>query len=66
MRVALFIAIVWGLVCDFMIGYTTSRSFCQADSVRHGAAHWEVSVDGSTTFKWNDETKNDQTERPTK
>ena len=24
-------------------------------AVKHGAAHWEVADDGSTTFRWNDE-----------
>jgi hypothetical protein len=26
----------------------------QVEAVKHGAAHWVVADDGSTTFKWNE------------
>lgn len=48
----LFIAVgAWGIRSHFALNNSESHE----DIVLHGAAHWEVQTDGTTTFVWNTE-----------
>lgn len=55
-------AIVFALIfagLAFLGGMKTGEraggSAVKEEAVKHGAAHWEVAPDGSTSFHWNDD-----------
>lgn len=33
--------------------YVHGKKYMQSEAVKHNAAHWEVTTDGTPVFKWN-------------
>lgn len=50
---AMIIAYFTGLLVEQK--WPSKRNALRVEAVQHGAARWGVSVEGRTTFKWNDE-----------
>lgn len=54
-EVLLTILVIVLLFGGIIAGQSTTEKRWQKAAVEHGAAHWIISADGSTAFKWNNE-----------
>jgi hypothetical protein len=57
-----FVLIIFVSICIFIIGVITgsvkTTKEYQQQAISNNFAHWEVNLDGKTTFMWNVQTNN--------
>jgi len=53
----LFIVLAIFISAAFLFGFYEGRQEVRKDAIKHGVAHWEVSLDGWPVFTWDSEKK---------